>query len=162
MPHPLAATQWGCYCPRSMSKFRHFLALWPILLVACQAEQRTPDPPELTEAFSTLPLPPDPELVSRSASTDALQLTVRTPADLPQVAKYYRATLSRGNWRLISDMQNADGSTALYAEQDGPPLWVRIWKATDQQGTMVQLTGAVVEGDSLRPQNRTDSARPRS
>ena len=128
-----------------------------VLLVACESEPRTPKPPRLDKAFSTLPLPPNPELVSRAGSADALQLTIRTPADLPLVTKYYRTTLSQGDWRLVSDMENPDGSTALYAEHDGPPLWVRIWKAQDQPGTMVQLTGAVVARDSLSRRPRGDS-----
>ena len=37
-----------------------------------------------------------------------------------------------------------DGSVALYAEQDGPPLWVRIWPTSDSAGTMVELAGAMV------------------
>jgi hypothetical protein len=138
-----------------MPEIRCLIILSALLLAACEPEPRTPKPPRFDEAFSTLPLPPNPELVSRAGGSDALQLTVRTPADLPQVAKYYRNTLSQGSWRLVSDMENPDGSTALYAEQDGPPLWVRIWKASDQPGTLVQLTGAVVAQDSLA--KRADS-----
>ena len=141
-----------------MSKIRYFLAFSSVLLAACESQPRTPEPPRLDEAFSHLPLPPDPKLVSQSGSDDALQLTVRSPADLPQVAKYYRTTLSQGNWRLVSDMTNPDGSTSLYAEHDGPPLWVRIWKPADRTGTMVQLTGAVVAQDSLVQRGLSDSA----
>jgi hypothetical protein len=62
-------------------------------------------------------------------------------------------------------MKGKDGVTALYAEHDGPPLWVRIWPATDRSGTMVQLTGAALEKDSTAGQAKTDSAgnrKPRS
>jgi hypothetical protein len=83
------------------------------------------------------------ELVSRSGSEDALQLTLRSPADEARVIDYYRDALSKGNWRLVGDSKNRDGSTVLYAEHDGPPLWVRIWKESDSAATMVQLTGAV-------------------
>jgi hypothetical protein len=31
---------------------------------------------------------------------------------------------------------------ALYAEQDGPPLWVTIRKADGAEGTLVDLAGA--------------------
>jgi hypothetical protein len=132
-----------------MPGIRAHLALFGVLLLACGSEPPPPTPPKFDEAFSHLPLPPNPEFVSQSGSADALQITLRTPSELPQVANYYRRTLSQGNWRLVSDMQNSDGSTAIYAEHDGPPLWVRIWKATDKPGTMVQLTGAVVGRDSL-------------
>jgi hypothetical protein len=87
--------------------------------------------------------------VSRSGSADALQITLRTPLEEEKVTEYYRTVLTRGNWRLVSDIRNPDGSTALYAEQDGPPLWVRITKLPDRPGTMVQLTGAVSAKDSV-------------
>ena len=49
-----------------------------------------------------------------------------------------------GTWRLVGDAKRPDGSVALYAEQDGPPLWVRIWPTSDSAGTMVELAGAMV------------------
>jgi hypothetical protein len=103
----------------------------------------------LAKAFSNLPLPRDPELVSRAGSADALQLTVHSPAGVDEVTEYYRTVLSNTPWRLMSDRKNPDGSTVLYAEHDGPPLWVRIWKLGDR-GTMVELTGAVIQKDSVK------------
>lgn len=127
--------------------------LWPLacaILFACGSEPRGPQLPSLGAAFSHLPLPPEPELVSRAGSADALQLTVHSPADVSQVTNYYRNFLSSGNWRLVSDSRSADGSVVMYAEHEGPPLWVRIWQPTDRPGTMVQLTGAVVSKDSVK------------
>src|SRR3954451_4337207 len=125
-----------------------------LLLVACQSEPPAKKEPTVAPALPTLPLPSSPELVSRSGSEDALQITVRTPRDVSEVTDYYRSVLSQGKWRLVSDTKSADGSAVLYAEQQGPPLWVRIWKDADRSGTMVQLTGAVASKDSLpkRPQ----------
>jgi hypothetical protein len=98
--------------------------------------------------------------VSRAGSGDALQITVHTPADEAKVTDYYRNLLSQGDWRLVSDTKGRDGVTALYAEHDGPPLWVRIWKASDRQGTMVQLTGAVVGQDSVGQRSDSSPQRP--
>ena len=132
-----------------MSLLKSWLPVAGGFLLACGSEPRTPEPPTFTQAFSNLPLPPNPEFVSKSGSADALQVTLRTPLDQEKVTEYYRTALTRGNWRLVSDIRNPDGSTALYAEQDGPPLWVRISKLTDRPGTMVQLTGAVSAKDSV-------------
>lgn len=120
------------------------------VLLACGSEPRGPKPPSLGAAFSHLPLPPEPELVSQTGGADALQLTLHSSASLDMVADYYRKTLSSGNWRLVSDTKTGDGSVVLYAEHNGPPMWVRIWKPEDQGGTMVQLTGAVTSKDSVR------------
>jgi hypothetical protein len=131
-----------------MPAIRHWLMAAGVVLAGCSSEPRAPQPPEFTQAFSSLPLPPNPEFVSRAGSTDALQITIRSPAEMTQVENFYRGVLTQGKWRLVSDIKSTDGSTALYAEQDGPPLWVRIWKASDRLGTMVQLTGAVIAQDS--------------
>jgi hypothetical protein len=116
-------------------------------VLACGSEPKAeppPPPPDFARAFSNLPLPANPELVSRSNSADALQLTVHSPENMERVTEFYRQTLSRPPWRLVSDRVNPDGSVVLYAEQKGPPLWVRIWKLGDR-GTMVDLTGAVLD-----------------
>ena len=133
-----------------MPPYRLCLSWASVILLACGSDPRSsaPTPPDVTKAFSNLPLPPEPELVSRAGSSDALQLTVFSPADFDQVTEYYRRVLSGEHWRLVSDRKNPDGSIVLYAEQKGPPLWVRIWKLGDR-GTMVELTGAVV--DSVKP-----------
>jgi hypothetical protein len=132
-----------------MTAFKLSLCAAGLLLMACGSESPAVKEPPIGKALPNLPLPPDPQLVERSGSKDALQLTLRTPSDIGSVTAFYRDALSSGKWRLVSDVKSPDGSTSLYAEQDGPPLWVRIWKSEDQPGTMVQLTGAVVGKDSV-------------
>jgi hypothetical protein len=133
-----------------MPTFRTFWTLLAGLALACGSEPRAPKPPELAAAFPNLALPPDAKLVSRAGGADALQLTLESPADMDLILNYYRSVLSTGNWRLVSDIKNSDGSVALYAEQDGPPMWVRVWKPKGQLATMVQLTGAVAAKDSTK------------
>jgi hypothetical protein len=133
-----------------MPIFRIFWSLLAGLVLACGSESRAPKLPELGAAFPNLPLPPEPELVSRTGSADALQLTLHSPSEVDRILDYYRSILSTGNWRLVSDIKNRDGSVALYAEQNGPPMWVRIWKPKGQSGTMIQLTGAVAPKDSTK------------
>jgi hypothetical protein len=144
-----------------MPYFKLCLGAALVLVVACGSESRSPELPDFMIAFPNLALPPQAELVSRSGSKDALQLTFRTPADEAHVIGYYRDVLSAGKWRLVGDSKNRDGSTALYAEQDGPPLWVRIWKGSDGAGTMVQLTGAVPTKDSATSHRPADTSSKR-
>jgi hypothetical protein len=143
-----------------MATSRVWLGLAAAAILACESEPPPPTPPAFARAFSHLPLPPNPQVISRAGSADALQLTVFSPIETARVADYYRTQLTKGNWRLVSDIKSPDGATALYAEHDGPPLWVRIWKANDRPGTMVQLTGAVVAQDSARAKQRFDSTTP--
>ncbi len=122
-------------------------------LFACGGSEVAKDEPKLPDAmtvFPNLPFPPDAKFISRAGSADALQITFRSSRDTAQVAGYYRSMLSNGSWRLISDTRERNGTVVLYAEQKGPPLWVRIRKAPDGPGTLVELTGAVMRKDSTR------------
>src|SRR3954464_2134510 len=122
-----------------MLKTRLLLVALCVALVACESESRKPKPPAFQDAFSTLPLPPNPELVSQVGGAGALQLTIRSPADERVVTNYYRRLLTQGKWRLVSDIKGKDGVTALYAEHDGPPLWVRIWRGDHRSGPAGQV-----------------------
>ncbi len=100
--------------------------------------------------FPNLPLPPGARFVSRAGSVDALQITMFSPSEATAVVEYYRDALSKGKWRLVSDQKKPDGKVVLYAEQDGPPIWVSVWPTSDKAGTMVQLAGAVLAKDSVK------------
>ena len=87
-----------------------------------------------------------------------------SPSPAAGVTEYYRGALSKGKWRLVGDVQQPDGAVVLYAEQDGPPMWVRIWPTSDGAGTMVEVAGAVTGKDSAKA-NRAGSkpgSKPRS
>ena len=122
----------------------HNVSLACALLLGCGSEPPPPKPPDASAVFSNLPIPPEARVVSRAGSADALQLTLFSPTKADAVTDYYRNQLSMGKWRLVGDVKRPDGSVALYAEQDGPPLWVRIWPTSDSAGTMVELAGALV------------------
>ena len=129
------------------------------LLLACGSESSQPKPPSMHRVLPNLPLPPEAEFVSRAGSDDALQITLFTPRQPASVIDYYRDVLSKQKWRLVSDLKSPDGTVTLYAEQDGPPMWVRIWPTSDKAGTMVELSGAVITKDSGKP-NQPKSKTP--
>ena len=131
------------------------LAVSAVLLSGCR--DKAPEPPPLSEAIPNLPLPPLATVVSRAGSEDALQITFKTPLPPDSIVAYYRGVLSSGGWSLVGDTRTADGSIALYAEQDGPPLWVTIRKDSASSGTVLSIGGAVVRAraDSASPQTDT-------
>jgi hypothetical protein len=131
-----------------MASLRIFLSLTCVLLSACGSEAREPNLPANAKVFPNLPLPPSSQFVSRAGSEDALQIRLFSAKRPDDITLYYRDLLSKGNWRLVSDVKKSDGSVMLYAEQDGPPIWVRIWPTSDRVGTMVELSGAVVGGSA--------------
>jgi hypothetical protein len=118
---------------------------WLVLCAALAAcADKTPKPPKLSEALPNIPLPPQASFVGRSGGSDALQITVRSPAAADAVGNYYRGVFKTGNWKLVNDAKDAEGATVLFAQQNGPPLWVRIYPAADGGGSIVELSGAVL------------------
>lgn len=119
-----------------------------LALVACQ--DKAPQPPKVSEVFPMLPLPPNASVVSRSGGADALQITLMSSAKAEVVESYYRTILSKNGWRLVNEMRDQDGSMVLFAERNGPPLWVRIKSTDDSVATVVELAGAVMADTAKR------------
>jgi hypothetical protein len=110
-----------------------------LMLAACSEPKKGP---QLGEAIPNLPVPPHSDVISREGGEDAIKIRFRSSEAPEQIADYYRTVLSKDPWRLVSDTRDRDGGIALYAEQDGPPLWVTIRKADGAGGTFVDLAGA--------------------
>jgi hypothetical protein len=119
-----------------------------LALVACK--DKPPQTPKVSQVFPNLPLPPNASVVSKSGGADALQITLISPVKVKEVEAYYRTMLTKNGWRLMNDMRDRDGSVVLFAEQNGPPLWVRIKSTDDSVATMVELAGAVMADTTER------------
>jgi hypothetical protein len=120
-----------------------------VALLGCG--DKPPKPPELGAALPNLPLPPSPTLVTRSGGADALMITLRSPAQAREVESYYQSVLTGPGWKLLKRSTDRSGVVTMLAEQDGPPLWVRIRSAPDGNGTLVDLAGAVVDSTQAKP-----------
>jgi hypothetical protein len=118
------------------------VALACVMLAGCG--DRTPKQPKMAEVFPNLPLPPGASLVGKSGGPDALQLTLRSSKPSAEVEAYYQQVFSANGWRLVNQFKSPEGATVLLAQQDGPPLWVRIMPE-DSSTTIVELAGAVME-----------------
>ena len=97
-----------------------------------------------------LPLPPSATVLNRSGGPDALQITFRSSFSPDSMAGYYRHVLTNGEWHLVNDDRSSDGTVSLYAERNGPPLWVTIKKDPNSSGSLLTLGGAVTKADSTR------------
>ena len=114
-----------------------------LVLALAGCKDKEPEMAKISEVFPNLPIPPQASVVSRDGSPEAIKLTLLSNARPAEVEAYYRDILGRGVWRLVSDSRDAEGAVVLMAEQDGPPLWVRIQSTSDSAATMVELAGAV-------------------
>ena len=108
-----------------MSRLRIIVLALSLAALACNRDS-APKSPKLADVMPNVPLPPGATFISRSGGADAIQITVRSPAGADAVAAYYRGIFKKGGWRLVNDAKDREGAVVLFAEQHGPPLWVRI------------------------------------
>lgn len=137
-----------------MSRLRTIVLALSLAALACNRDS-APKSPKLAEVMPNVPLPPGATFVSRSGGVDAIQITVRSPVGADAVAAYYRGIFKQGGWRLVNDAKDREGAVVLFAEQHGPPLWVRIKSEEGGTGTLVDLAGARLirqpEPDTSKP-----------
>lgn len=126
------------YCPRLMRKS---LVLFVFLLAAACSEPKKHEA-SVFDVLPIIPTPPASQVIGREGGEDAVKIRFRSSMDADSVADYYRRVLAERPWRLVSDVKAADGTITLYAEQDGPPLWVSIRRASGSAGSFIDLAGA--------------------
>ncbi|MBW8773208.1 MAG: hypothetical protein JF590_07970 [Gemmatimonadetes bacterium] len=136
-----------------------FAALAAALILGCTPDR--PKLPSLPAAFSTLPLPPSPEYLGQSGSEDALMFTFRSATPADTVAEFYRRMFASDTlYHMISNTKGAQGEHAYYVEYAKRPLWVRIRPEAGNEGSIIELTGAVVAGADTTHRTVADTAKP--
>lgn len=120
------------------------LVLGLVLVAACtggdsprQAPAK-PTPPVL----AGVPVFPGSQVIDTASTGDAARATVLIPAPPDTVAAFYRYGLAQGGWRIVGDRPDS-GGVDLFAERDGPPLWVMIRPGREIGTTVASLIGAV-------------------
>lgn len=132
-------------------------ALAAALLLGCSPDR--PKLPSLPAAFAALPLPPAPEYLGQSGSEDALMFTFRSTFPSDSVAVYYERLFAADTmYRMINRNTGAEGEHAFYVEYTGRPLWVRVRPEAGNEGSIVELTGAVVARPAPSTRTGADSA----
>jgi hypothetical protein len=134
----------------------------PLVLVLCAGlaagcaggDDPRPEPPVRTPpVLAGVPVFPGTQVVDTAGTSDAARATVFIPAPPDTVAAFYRNELRRAGWRIVGDRPDS-GGVDLFAERDGPPLWVQIRPGPEIGTTRASLIGAVGA-----PAPRVDSVR---
>jgi hypothetical protein len=124
--------------------------IWAVaaLLALLGCGDKPDKPADISATLPNLPLPRQPTLVSKSGGANTLMITLSSPAKIAEVEAYYHSVLTGPGWKLIKQSTDRTGAITMLAEQNGPPLWVRIRSKPDSTGTLVDLAGAVVDSAS--------------
>lgn len=81
--------------------------------------------------------------IAQGGSADAVETVFRAEAVPDTVAAWYRRALIAGGWHIVGDTRARDGVITLYAERQGPPLWVIIRPGPGGRGTEYSLIGVL-------------------
>ena len=112
------------------------------LLAGCSPDR--PKLPSMPAAFATIPIPPEPEYLGQAGSEDALMFTFRSALKADSVTAYYQGLFHADTvYKVVSSNAGAAGEHAFYVEYHKRPLWIRIRPEAGNEGTIVELTGAV-------------------
>jgi len=124
-------------------RFPVLAAVAVALLAGCTPDQ--PKLPSLPEAFAALPLPPAADYLGRAGSEDALMFTFRSAWEADTVAAYYNALFaSDTTYHVRNKTVGTSGEHAYYITYTQRPIWLRIRPEAGNEGSIVELTGAVV------------------
>ena len=116
------------------------LVLAGATLAGCGGD--APESPRIQDVLPNMPLPPNAALVTREGGEDALQFTFQSSDSASTVAQYYRLSLPNSGWNLISDQMSREGEISIYAERNGPPIWIAIRPDSTTGGSIVRIAGA--------------------
>lgn len=137
------------------------VALLGLALAACVgkegSEKAAPTPP----VFAGVPLPALARVVDTVGTPEAARAVLLVGMTVDSVAAYYRRELPRAGFRVVGDV--ADGPRVdLYAQRNGPPLWVQIQPSRDSGITQFAIIGAVGRAAEQGHPVPADSARRRA
>ena len=110
-----------------------------VLLVACTAkkEQAVATP----NVLSGVPILANSQILDSSGTAEAEQAVLFVQLTPDSVAGIYRRYLVANGWRVVGDVADQAGID-LYAERQGPPLWIRI-RPAGKGFTRYTLIGAL-------------------
>jgi hypothetical protein len=141
---------------------RHPIRLIAVALLVtsagCEKKAEPIQPPELGQAFSTLYVPPNSTLESKSGSADALQVVFNSTDSAGAIASFYRRQFSQPGWTIVGDLRDSTGAINLHVEwaKTRQPMWIRIEPVG--RGSRVGLTGAVPGRDSAYVRRTREAA----
>jgi hypothetical protein len=130
-----------------------FVAVIGLALAGCVAKETDRSPgASAPQVFRGVPFPREARVVDTSSTPDAVRAVLRVDAPSALVLAFYRRELPKAGFRVIGDVGDS-AQADLYAQRDGPPLWVQVRRGPRPGTAVFTLIGAVG-----RAERRGDSA----
>ncbi|MDO8667166.1 MAG: hypothetical protein Q7J79_11175 [Gemmatimonadales bacterium] len=110
------------------------------------APDERPAPGARPAVLRDVPVVAGSQLVDSTGTDEALSVRFLVNVPRDSVAGFYRRVLAERGWRIVGDAVNGE-MVQLYAERDGPPLWIQI-RSAGPGVTHYALIGAQAQDSS--------------
>jgi hypothetical protein len=128
------------------------VALLGLTLAACAGKEGSEKAVRTPPVLTGVPVPALATVIDSTGTADAGQVVFLVGMPPESVTAFYRRELPRAGFRIVGDVGDSLRAD-LYAQRQGPSLWVQIRPAREPNITMFTLIGAVTEaagkGDSV-------------
>jgi len=109
------------------------------------------------QLFKGVPFPREARVVDTSYTADAVRAVLSVDAPSSLVLAFYRRELPKAGFRIIGDVGDS-AEADLYAQRDGPPLWVQVRRGPRPGTARFTLIGAVGRATARRDSAAADTA----
>ena len=113
-----------------------------VTIAACVAKDETGKPVRTPAVLAGVPIPDVAQVVDTSGTADAARVVLAIAWPPDSVAAFYRRELPKTGFRIVGD-QGDSVRIDLYAQRDGPPLWIQVLHGRRPGTTEYTLIGAV-------------------
>jgi hypothetical protein len=129
-----------------------------LTLAACVSKDDAAKPVQTPPVFAGVPIPALARMIDTAGTADAARAVFLVAVRPESVVAYYRRELPRVGFRIVGDVGDSL-RVDLYAQREGPSLWVQIRPLREPDATEFTLIGAVgpqarqghpLTGDSAR------------
>lgn len=124
--------------------------------VAKESDRAAGTPPP--QLFKGVPFPREARVVDTTSTADAVRAVLRVDAPSELVLAFYRRELPKAGFHIIGDVGDS-AEADLYAQRDGPPLWVQVRRGARPGTAQFTLIGAVGGRPARRDTAAADTAR---
>ena len=113
-----------------------------VTIAACVAKDDTGTPVRTPAVLAGVPIPDVAQVVDTSGTADAARVVLAIAWPPDSVAAFYRRELPKAGFRIVGD-QGDSVRIDLYAQRNGPPLWIQMLHGRRPGTTEYTLIGAV-------------------
>jgi hypothetical protein len=110
------------------------------------------------QVFKGVPFPREAHVVDTTTTADAVRAVLSVDAPSSLVLAFYRRELPKAGFRIVGDVGDS-AEADLYAQRDGPPLWVQVRRGPRPGTAQFTLIGAVSGGPARRDTAAAETAR---